>query len=281
MAESNLVKIPFKALCDAVVSLNGVLEDKTLHIKTVAAKKETIVESFVERIADVIAAKADHQLPADVCAFYQNFLVNNAEKARPFTNKKVIAMLKALKESEGGTAADQSTAAPASPSGKGGKKEQAPSAATKTNPVSTPALKKKNTAPAASEAPAKKVLVRKNPANLQKPQGQSSPPKPTGLAGKKSGTLTNQGGKQSGLKLKVTPGAEKKDPKKGSGRRGRGTGMVDRAVHLYVVDGITDSKAIAAVIDKEFPGTNNRSTISHVRCILGAIPDGYLKPVKK
>lgn len=275
MAESNLVAIPFKALCDAVASLNGVLEDKKMHIKTVGVKKEAVVAGFVERISDVIEAKADQDLPADVCAFYQNFLVNKAEKARPFTNKKVIAMLKAMKAPEGAAETSQLQ----TPSGKGAKKDATPSAAPaskKTSPVSTPALKK-TTAPATS-APAKKVLVRKNAANTTKvdPAASSTP-------AKKGGGLTlNQNGKKSGLKAKpVAPGDGKKDPKKGSGRRGRGTGMVDRAVHLYVVEGITDSKAIAAVIDKEFPGTNNRSTISHVRCILGAIPAGHLKPVKK
>ena len=277
MAESNVVKIPFKALCDAVVELNGVIEDKTLHIRTVGCKKEDIVAKFVERISDVIQAKADDQLPQNVCSFYQNFLVNQAEKARPFTNKKVIAMLKALKKAQEGAAAEPEPTAPHV--AKGGNKKTALQSSAAVDPKAGPApstrLKKKTTAPVASEAPAKKILVRKNPANALKGNASTPPAKKGGL------TMVQGGGKKSGLKIQPTVGAQKKDPKKGAGRSGRGTGMVNRAVQLYVVEGITGSKHIAAVIDKEFPNTNNRSTISHVRCILGAIPDGYLKPVKK
>lgn len=257
--------IPFKVLADACDSLNAVLEEKELHIRTVGTKKDAIIEKFVARIGDVIAAKADNQLPADVCAFYNTYLLKVAEGARPFSSKTAKAMK--VEGVEPATVVPPAEITPA-PTKKGlTKKNTAP----KITPAAAPAP-----APAAGKSGQPKVLLRKTPAPAAPvtptPSGKSLGLKTTG--GK---SLPVQNGKKSGLKSDVPP--PKKDGKKGGPQRGRGNGMVARAVHLYVVDGITDTKDIAAVIDKEFPNTNNRSTIGHVRCILGNIPDGYL--VKK
>jgi len=253
MTTETKAAIPFKLMCDAIDTLNGVLEDKAMHLKTIGTKKEVLIEQFVSRINDVIEAKADGQLPESVCAFYNTYLLPVAQGARPFSSKKA----------KGAKAATESVPTKDAAKPADTKKAGTPAA---TKPAKVEPKKETPAAPAA--APGKKFPMKKPAAT---PTGT-----PPAKGGFKKGTPLTAGGKKTGLKADVPP--PKKDGKKTSVKRG--SGMVKRLVGLYVIDGITDSKELAVIIDKEFPNTKNRSTIGHVRCILGNIPDGYLKPVK-
>lgn len=250
-------EINYKELVAAVEAMNEVMDQPEFKIKIVAAKKEDIISKFVSNMAAVIKEGQEAQLPEIVREFYQTRLLPVADNARPFgksTEQRIQEKNKKNKEAAMKKKAEKTEAA-------------AP--VEKTAPLAK--SKKEET---------KKFVIRKSGSDEAKPVSTQKKTSNKAAAPVKEAATKKDGKKGAGVAPTAATPAVKKDGKKSSEtgtRRSRGNGMVARAVELYVVQGITDTKDIAAVIDKEFPGTNNRSTIGHVRCILGNIPKGFLK----
>ena len=247
ISTENIAAIPYKELVAAAEAMNEVLDQPEFKIKTVGTKKEHIITKFIENIALVVEEGVEDQLPEIVRNFYQERLLPVADGARPFRQDKTQRIAeKSEKEKERNAMKTEK---------KTGKK-----AAAKESP---PAEAKKFVMRKATGE--KKAVVEKK---TEKKTGKKAAAASTEKVARKPGRPAGTG--------KKTPA---KKGEEGTTRKTnrRGQGLVARAVELYVMHGITETKAIAEYLDKEFPDTKNRSTIGHVRCILAHIPKGYLK----